>query len=86
MTLPSDNEGKIEALNAYLEERGYNLEQKTAVRNILEAKSLCGIAGKFQMEQLFHHQRILTSFTGWDELPTVKKIADVKDIIPKNPQ
>ena len=46
MTLPSDNEGKIEEVNAYLEERGYNLEQKTAVRKILEAKSLCGIAGK----------------------------------------
>ena len=74
MTLPSDNEGKIEALNAYLEERGYNLEQKTAVRNILEAKSLCDIAGKLQMEQLLHHKRILTSFTDWDESPNAKNM------------
>ena len=73
MTLPSDNEGKIEALNAYLEERGYNLEQKTAVRNILEAKSLCGIAGKLQMEQLLNHKGLLTLFTDWDERPNAQK-------------
>ena len=74
MTLPSDNEGKIEEVNAYLEERGYNLEQKTAVRNLFEANSLLDIAGKFQAEQLLHHKRILTSFTDWDDLPNAKNV------------
>ena len=82
MTLPSDNHCH-EALNAYLEERGYNLEQKTAVRNLFEAKSLLLIAGQLQTEQLQHHKRILTSFTDWDGLPNARKCAGMKDIIQK---
>ena len=81
MTLPSDNEGKVEKLNAYLEERGYNLEQKEAVRNLFEANSLLDIAGKLQTKQLLHHRTILTSFTDWEALPKCKKCAGMKGVI-----